>query len=160
MELMIASILENSNNLVALEPNTDNLIKLIENREINGFQFHVEDSSLSKVNKKRKNDKIKRSDILFNGYVPVKIIDLKNLIDKYYQYDALVCDSQLFNILHDFPDFLNNVKLLVLKNNYEFINHKQFVNQKLIENGFKIKQKEKGGFGCCFTSFYEIWIRN
>ena len=48
--LVIASILENSNNLVTLESDVNISKALSQNRDLNNMKFHIESSALSKEN--------------------------------------------------------------------------------------------------------------
>jgi len=62
--LIISSLLENQENLVVLECDDTSVKKLTENRELNGFKFHIEPSALSKrslINSLRSNGVIEKA---------------------------------------------------------------------------------------------------
>jgi hypothetical protein len=37
------------------------------------------------------------------------------------------------------------------------INKKNFVDDILLENGFKVDYRKPGGWGPCFDKFFEVW---
>jgi hypothetical protein len=83
--LTIAHILkqQNNNNLVVLESDTDISNQLRENRDINHFDFHIENSALSKRKLIQKDWITMESDVLLEGYKTINTITLEQLNNKY-----------------------------------------------------------------------------
>ena len=59
----------------------------------------------------------------------------------------------------DMPEVLNNINLIIIENDYWDINKKNFVDDKLLQNGFKVDYRKHGGWGPCFDKFFEVWKR-
>jgi len=158
--LIIASIVKD---LVTLESDSHISSQLEENRNINGMTFHIENSALSKRKLIQKGWDTKPSDILEPGYNWVNTITLEELNAKYnIVFDTLVldCEGAFYYILMDMPEILNNIKLIIMENDYTDISHKNFVDSVLIKNGFQVDYQEKGGWGCCYDNFFEVWKLN
>lgn len=171
--LVIASILNkyskgNDKNLVVMETCNDSFNKLNENRDINNLNFHIENSALSKKKLIQKEWNAIPSDIILDGYFPVNIIDYKTLESKYQiKFDTLVldCEGAFYYILMDYPYILNNVKLIIMENDYKSLNDYNYVKNKLIENGFIRTYKEDVHHAYenwkitqpCIDNFFEVW---
>jgi len=161
--LVIASILQNQNNFVTLESDSSISEKLIFNRDINNFYFHVENSALSARKLIQQGWDTIPSDILLDGYKPVNIINFKELKNKYgIEFDTLVldCEGAFYYILMDMPEILNNINTIIMENDYTDISHKYYVDEVLISNNFYRHYVESGGWEPCFSNFYEIWKKN
>jgi FkbM family methyltransferase len=162
--LVIAHILgkRNNNKFVTLE--SDSLIaqQLIENRDLNKFTFHIENSALSKRKLIQCGWDTKVSDILLEGYKNVDTITLDQLYSKYnIDFDTLVldCEGAFYYILMDMPEILNNVNLIIMENDYHNIYHKNYVDTVLKKYNFKVNYQEIGGWGPCQNRFFEVWRR-
>jgi hypothetical protein len=60
------------------------------------------------------------------------------------------------------PEILENIKLIVMENDYLDLTHKQYIDDVLKQNGFYVDYVESGGWGSgtpCYTNFYEVWKR-
>ena len=44
-----------------------------------------------------------------------------------------------------------------MENDYWDITHKNYIDNVLLQNNFKIKYSEAGGWGPCYNNFFEIW---
>jgi FkbM family methyltransferase len=157
--LIIASILKN-NDMVTLESDKNISKKLIKNRDLNHFNFHVECSALSNRKLIQRDWNTIPSDTLKKGYNWVNTITLDNLKNKYnIEFNTLVldCEGAFYYILMDMPEILNNIKLIIMENDYTEIYKKNYIDTKLIKNNFIRVYVEKGGFGPCFNNFYEVW---
>ena len=158
--LVIAYILENSNNLVVLESDINNARQLIENKILNNFNFHVEKSALSKRKLIQHGWNTIPSDYLLNKYNWVNVISLDYLRLKYLiKFDTLVldCEGAFYYILMDMPEILENINLIIMENDYNNIQHKYFIDDVLIKNNYIRDYVESGGWGCCYDFFYEVW---
>lgn len=158
--LIIASILNNDNNLVTLESDVNISKQLIENRDINHFHFHIEPSALSNRKLIQKDWDTIPSDILLEGYKWVNTITLEQLRMKYnIEFDTLIldCEGAFYYILMDMPDILNNINLIIMENDYHDISKKNYIDDVLTKNHFKVDYVESGGWGPCYSHFYEVW---
>jgi FkbM family methyltransferase len=163
--LVIASILKNYNNsnLVTLETDPDIAAQLRENRDVNNLNFQIENSALSKRKLIQRNWDTIQSDVLLDGYIEVNSITYDELIAKYnIVFDTLVldCEGAFYYILQDMPEVLNNIKLIIMENDYHDIEHKKYIDSVLLYNNFYVDYVEPGGWGPCFDNFFEVWKRN
>ncbi len=166
--LIIASILSKATlpntqmQMVSLECDNNISKQLIENRNLNNFNFYVENSALSKRKLIQKDWDTIVSDVLREGYKNVNIISLEELKKKYnIEFDTLVldCEGAFYYILMDMPEILNNIQTIIMENDYWEINKKIFVDECLKKNNFYLEYFEKGGWGPCQNNFYEVWKR-
>jgi FkbM family methyltransferase len=158
--LIIAFILKNSNNLVSLESNYDIYKQLEENKNLNNMNFNIENSALSTKKLIQKGWDTVQSDVLLDGYEHVNIVSFEFLQNKYnINFDTLVldCEGAFYYILQDFPELLDNIKLIIMENDYKEILHKNYVDEQLIKNDFKRVFVEQGGWGHFFNNFFEVW---
>ena len=159
--LVIASIVNNAT-FVTLECDTNIAKQLEENRDLNNFTFHIENSALSKRKLIQRGWDTKPSDVLENGYSWVNTITLDELKEKYkIPFDTLVldCEGAFYYILMDMPEILNGVNLIIMENDYYDIRHKEFVDATLKQYNFYNDYHEAGGWGCCYNNFFEVWKR-
>ena len=158
--LIIASILENKNNLVTLECDKNIAHKLKENRMINKLNFHIENSALSERKLIQLGWDTIPSDTLRPGYTWVNTITLDELKQKYnIEFDTLIldCEGAFYFILMDMPKILENISLILMENDYHDISKKQYVDKILTENNFYRDYVEPGGWGPCYDNFFEAW---
>jgi FkbM family methyltransferase len=158
--LVIASILNDNNNLVTLESdvNIANLLK--ENRDLNNFTFNIESSALSKRKLIQHEWNTQVSDILLEGHTLVNIITFDQLKNKYnINFDTLIldCEGAFYYILMDMPEILDNINLIIMENDYWDISKKIYIDDILIKNNFYVDYTESGGWGPCYNNFYEVW---
>jgi len=158
--LIIASLLNDDSNLLVLESDAESSIKLKENRDNNNFKFHIEPSALSLRNLYQKGWACIESDKEIEGYTKVNIISLIEIRNKYkIDFDTLIldCEGAFYFILKDMPDILNNIKLIIVENDYTDPNHKGYVDNILLKNNFNVVDSVRGGFGVFYNNFYEVW---
>lgn len=163
--LMIAHILkkQNNNNLVVLESDTEISKQLGENRDINHFDFHIENAALSKRKLIQKDWNTMESDVVLEGYKMINTITLEELNNKYnIPFDTLVldCEGAFYYILMDMPEILNHIKLIIMENDYNDIAHKEYIDAILKENDFYLDFSLGGGWGPCVDNFFEVWKKN
>ena len=160
--LVIAHILKQkgNNNLVTLECDTNIANQLIENRNLNNFTFHVENSALSKRKLIQKGWDTLASDTLQEDYHWVNTITLNDLNNKYkIDFDTLIldCEGAFYYILLDMPEILNNINLIIMENDYYDISQKNYIDEILKKNNFYTDYVEVGGWYPCYNNFYEVW---
>jgi FkbM family methyltransferase len=164
--LIIAQILREKNvggKLVTLECSEESAKCLAENRKLNKFDFAIEVAALSKKKLIQQGWNTMVSDEVFPGFTPVNIISWEDLENKHnITFDTLVldCEGAFFFILQDFPNILEHISLIIMENDYYQIEKKQFVDEKLRENGFSVDYSERGGWGPCEPNFFEVWKKN
>jgi FkbM family methyltransferase len=161
--MVIASILQNDTNLVTLECDSDIAIQLTENRDLNNLKFHIESSALSNRKLIQLGWDTMPSETLLEGYKWVDTITLENLKTKYdIKFDTLVldCEGAFYYILMDMPEILNDIKLIIMENDYHDISHKTYIDEILSKNDFRRDYVEGGGWGPCFNNFFEVWKKN
>lgn len=159
--LIIASIVD-CNNFVTMESDGRIAKQLIENRNLNNFKFHIEDAALSNRKLVQKGWNTIPTDILLPGTKWVNTISLDELRSKYkIEFDTLIldCEGAFYYILMDMPNILDNIKLIIMENDYNDITQKNYVDKVLIQNNFICDYKEFGGWGPCRNNFFEVWIR-
>jgi len=160
--MTIASILQDDTQLVTLECNTDTCKILDRNRQLNGFNFHIEGSALS-ANKLF----LSGWDTYLEGNQPKESVEINtitwvDLNNKYnIVFDTIIadCEGSLYYIFNDFPNILDNIKVIIMENDFHVLEHKQFVDRVLIKNGFNIAKQQSGGWGPCSSFFYQVWTK-
>ena len=158
--LVIASILKDNTNLVTLESDISIASQLKENRDLNNFNFYIENSALSNRRLIQKGWDTIPSETLKEGYNWVNTISLENLKNKYnIEFDTLVldCEGAFYYILLDMPEILNNIKLIIMENDYYDISKKNYIDEILVKNNFYVDYQESGGWGPCMKNFFEVW---
>jgi FkbM family methyltransferase len=160
--LIIASILQDDTNLVTLETDINIAKQLTENRNLNNFNFHIENSALSnrKLIQMEMCWETIPSDSLQEGYNWVNTITFDELKNKYnLEFDTLVldCEGAFYYILMDMPEILNNINLIIMENDYYDISKKNYVDEILKKNNFNRHYVERGGWGDCQEYFFEVW---
>ena len=161
--LIIASILQDDTNLITLECDANIANQLTENRDLNHFNFHIENTALSNRKLIQKGWDTMPSDTLLDGYSWVDTITLDGLKNKYnIEFDTLVldCEGAFYYILMDMPELLNNINLIIMENDYWDISQKQYVDEILKKNHFNVDYTEAGGWGPCYHNFFEVWKKS
>jgi hypothetical protein len=162
--LIIDTILNDSKNLVSLESDTGIAEKLMLNIVNNGYESYVENSALSLQPLMQKGwNTVPRIGELPEGWKKVSSISFADITKKYkITFDTLVadCEGALYYILKDDRSILDNIKLIIIENDFTDITHKEFVNKVFIEKGFHPVYHEAGGWGPCEAFFYEVWQKN
>lgn len=161
--LIIASILSNQKNLVVLESDDEIAKQLTENRDINKMEFHIENSALSKRKLIQNKWVTKCSDVLEPEWKNVNILSLDQLKEKYkIDFDTLIldCEGAFYYILVDMPEILDNVKLLIMENDYSVLDHYKYVESMLQSRGFHLTKQVGGGWGPCSNNFFEVWSKS
>lgn len=157
---VIASLLNDSRNLVVLESCLDYAILLEENRNINGLKFHIEASAISKVPLIQLGGKTIPNKVEVPGYPRVNTITFNQLQNKYrLKFDTMVvdCKGALYYLLLDDPLILKNIKMIIIKNDFEDIEHMLYVQKQFRRNGLQCLYNQPGGWAPCNNYFYQVW---
>lgn len=165
--LVIATILENDKNLVTLEPHPEIVKQLEHNKEINMCTFNIENAALSYRKLIQKGWASYPGELVIgnnqNEFININIITFEELEKKYdIIFDTIIadCEGALYYILQDNPNILDNIKLFIMENDYQDINHKNFVDDLLKEKHFERIYFSGLGWGPCKDFFYEVWKKN
>ena len=159
--LVIASIVKGEN-FVTMECDVNIAKQLEENRDLNNYTFRIESSALSKRKLIQRGWDTIPSDVLEWGYKWINTISFDELQLKYnIEFDTLIldCEGALYFMLMDMPEILNNIKLVIMENDYFDIAHMEYVHSILKKYNFHNDYREAGGWGCCYNNFFEVWIR-
>jgi FkbM family methyltransferase len=160
--LVIASILEDNSNFVTLECEPAIVKQLTENRDRNGFTFHIEPSALSKRKLIQSGWDTKEVEHVTDDLVLVPTITLEELRKKYpIAFDTLIldCEGAFYYILQDMASILDGINLIIMENDYWDLSKKLEIDIILRKNGFYVDYVEGGGWGPCQSFFYEAWKR-
>lgn len=151
--LIIASLLQDDRNLVAVECNAVKANILECNKHNNQFNFYVETSAISDHNECIKS----------LGVVDGKTITLPDFMEKYQIYfDTLVvnCEGALFHILRSYPKLLYGINLVIVENDYPSYDQKVYVDCIFRDFGLEIIRSNPGPSSrVCESNFYEVWQR-
>lgn len=161
--LIIASLVDNTK-FVVLECDPISYNQLVENRDGNQFEFAIENAALSEENLIQKGWETRPSDTLPDGYNWVNTISYQSFQDKYpLQFDTLVldCEGAFYFILKSMPTILDNIKLILVENDYTDMKHKIFVDNHLRSLGFYRDYVEPTDLDWlpCRYFFFEVWTR-
>lgn len=159
--LIISSLLENKGGkLVSLEVNEETADKLIENRNINGFNFAVEPFALSEKPLLRKGW---RTIVSYNSrkhYKDVKTISWKELTAKYpHGFDTLVldCEGAIYQILVDTPSIMDTITMVIIENDFVKKEHCDYVHNLFKQNGLEVVYSRDGK---STEQFYQVWKKS
>jgi FkbM family methyltransferase len=162
---IIASILNDSKNLVVFESSDSIAMQLKENRDLNNLNFNIEDCALSKCQLYQKGWDTVPVDFIINhtdfvNWTKVKTSTWSDIKNKYnINFNTLVadCEGALYFILRDEPTFLENFKKIIIENDFHQIEAKLAVDEEFKKYNFKRVYVKAGGWGPCQEFFYEVW---
>jgi FkbM family methyltransferase len=163
--LIIGKLLQDSRNLVTMECGPKFAEQLEINRDNNNLHFHIEKSALSKRKLIQYKWTVFESLVeeIPEGFERVQTITLPELRAKYpIEFDTLIldCEGSFYTIILDYPEILDNIKLVIVENDYKKLEEKQYVDKMLIERGLKCVYSDSGGWlhdHPCVNNFYEVW---
>jgi len=176
--LVISNILDNETNLVTLEPNKEYYNKLVENRDHNNKLFNVDNCCLS-INpvyildsRSFLEDKlddifpISFNDLDTSKANSVNIINYHDLCNKYNLiFDTLCidCEGAFYYIIKDMPYIIDNIKLIIIENDYENLAHYVYVENIFKTSGFKcvetLELHNPQWDAPCKDFFYQVWCK-
>lgn len=162
---VIASILEDSRNLVVLESDKGFAGCLQRNRDCNALQFRIEASALSKIPLIQSGWNTIPSTVDLPGYFRVDTIDFNTLQRKYeIVFDTLVadCEGALYHILKDDPEILTNIKLIIIENDYLERSQFEYTLDMFKTNGFNLIYNQtltinNRALDSVRKEFYQVW---
>jgi len=167
---IIASILNDSKNLVVFESSDSIAMQLKENRDLNNLDFNIEDCALSKCQLYQKGWDTVPVDFIINhtdfvNWTKVKTSTWSDIKNKYnIKFNTLVadCEGALYFILRDEPTFLENFKKIIIENDFKNHNDKLYVDEEFKKYNFKrvyVNELVSGPpyFDHLKEFFYEVW---
>lgn len=164
---VIASILNDSKNLVVVETDPQNTSKLIENRDLNNLHFFIEDAAISKV-ELLQNGWVSKPKTELNMYElqywrPIKTISWSQLKDKYkLQFTTLVadCEGALYYMMKEEPNLLDGINKIIIENDFTDPVHKEYVDTEFKKLNFNVVYTNCHPYIPNFNNFFEVWIRS
>jgi hypothetical protein len=162
--LVISSVLNDDTQFVTMETNVNTVATLIKTKELNKRNFAIEGAALSKRRLIQKEwVTIPLEDSIPKDYTEVNTISFQDLQKKHsLTFDTIVadCEGALYYIFQDDESVLDNIKMLIVENDYKDPTHRKYVEEILIKRGLK----------CIFSNgivlefnaygdFYQVWKR-
>lgn len=161
--LTIAALLEDESNLVTLECDKINANVAQNNRDLNNYKFHIEKSALSIRRLFQKECKSYIEELKPSNAIEIDTITWPELQHKYQiEFDTLVadCEDALYYILKDEPSLLDNIKLIIVENNYCTMTKKLEIDTIYRKAGLVLVESTVvDGRKTCLSCFYEVWMR-
>ena len=139
---IISKILNDSENLVTVEPSPYEYKILENNRKLNNFNFKIETNVLSSIPLYSKGWKTYTNYI--TNSIKVNNISWKELNDKYnLKFNVLIIDNEgnFVKILKDFPDILENITMLNIEHDFNSVEDLEYFYEKMKLNNFKMIDK-------------------
>lgn len=167
--LIISHLLQDSNNLVVLESNSEYCKILEKNKQLNNFDFNILNYALSKQKLYQHKWRTYTNTENLKKYFEVKTILFEEIEKKFnIKINTLVldCEGAFYNILKDFPNILENINKIIIENDFKEIEEKKFVDEILKQNNFYVdftmplKKSKWRKNRPCNTNFYEVWLKN
>lgn len=162
---VIGSILEDSTNLVTVEPNPEYIPLLQANRDHNGLSFHIEPAAISKKPLVQTGWNSKPSAVDVPGFFRLQIISFADVQKKYnIEFDTLVvdCEGALYDMLLDDPEILTNITTIIIENDFTRLEHARYVHDLFLVRGFQLVYNEAApdcvySIVICPDNFYQVW---
>lgn len=168
--LIIAHILnqKNNNNLVTLESGKTIYQQLLHNKTINPqLDFFIENLALScKPLKQNKWDTtFYDGSVLEDDYELVNTITFQELREKNkIEFDTLIldCEGAFYYILLDMPEILDNIKLIIIENDFKEEEQKKYFDETLLKHDFYNSYSEDLiiGPGNIRKNFFQVWKKS
>lgn len=168
--LVIAALLDDDTNLVALECDPVAVELLRNNRYLNGMGFHIEPSALSYRRLMQKGWATVPGEELREDYRWVHTITTEEVRAKYpIDFDTLVadCEGSLYFILSDNDTLLTGITTVIVESDYLSAQHKRTVEKIFTRHGLRKVYSEplvptwRHPFPPeCVASFFEVWQRD
>jgi FkbM family methyltransferase len=163
--LIIASLLDDSQNLVVVESDPSSVQKLMQNRNDNNLSFHIVPAAISRQQLIQSGWNTRPSDIVPSGWYRVNTNTYAEICASTgIQFNVLVadCEGALYYILHEEPNFFDGMNLVIMENDYRELTHKQYVDERMKAAGFKRIYVAPLGYPAmiCHEYFFEVWAKD
>lgn len=150
VSLIVATILNDDSKFVTIEPTKDIASINKKNRDINCFNYNIETNILSKTPKyleRNSYDSVanKTHEEVKDNYEKIDNITFEALQNKYnIIFDTLIidCEGAFYNIMIDFPNILNSIKIIIIENDFDTKYHYEEVLNFFIKNSFELVETE------------------
>jgi FkbM family methyltransferase len=161
---VIASLLDDSRNLVVIESDPNSAAHLRVNRHINGLGFHIIPAAISKrrlVQVGWNTKPIEDGAAVPEGWTEVATRTWGRVVAEFGTFDTLVadCEGALFHILRDEPGFLRGITTVILENDFGTLMEKEAVDAAFRGEGLRVVYQRPGPWGPCAERFYEVWSK-
>ena len=162
--IVIASILQDDSQFVTLETCKREAHYACVNRDANGKKFHIVNAALS-LHPLYQSGMTCYTEPKENA-VPVKTCTLDDIHQQYkIVFDTLVvdCEGAFYDIIHDFPTIIDNIKLIIIENDYNSDQKKLVVDEFLTKHHFYCVYRELLDSSphpqprTCNDCFFEVW---
>lgn len=159
---VIGKLLSDSSNLVVVECDPKSVASLTENRDLNNLSFHIEPSAISKIPLKQNkwnSFPMEENEILEPDWFEVRTITWPALREKYnLNFNTLIldCEGAFYYILKDAPDILQDIRLIIIENDFFDEVMKNTVHDTFIRHGFELAYNRSYGYT---FDFYQVWQR-
>jgi FkbM family methyltransferase len=167
--LVIASILNDSHNLVTVEPVTEMFTYLQQNRDVNKLSFHIEPTPLSRrrlyhIGCDTFAEELEGKEFIVppNGTL-LTTSTLHQFRSRYpLPFDTLMidCEGAFYWIVKDYPNIMNGIHTIIIENDFTNIEHAMYVRRIFTSLGFTCVFTKSGGFGPCTLFFWQVWKRD
>lgn len=174
--MIIASILKSQNNdhnYVSCEINKNDSSLLELNRNNNNFNFHIFNGTISPIPLICKYEcwkaEIQTSEIIPLGYYKCNTVswnEFKNIYDIDFDTLILDCEGGFYSILKEYSEILNNIKLIIMENDYSTKEELLFVQDTLEKHNFSNVYSKPlninnndDNMAYIYSHFFEVWIR-
>lgn len=158
---VISFLLHDETNFVTMEANRSSFNMAVINRDTNPKRnYHIEHAALSRTPMYSHDmDCIPEPR---DGYEPVPIMTFSDLKQKHpINFDTLIvdCEGAFYNIYKEFPEVLDNIKLVIVENDYHHRKEKTFIDVAFSTHGLQCVYRESflGHNVPCEDCFYEVW---
>ena len=155
-----------SKQLVTFECNPDFIDILRFHRDINGLEFQIINSALSKrpLYIRDWETTTERNINSSDEWKEIKTMDWKTMEDTYPEFHPTVlvadCEGALYPIFKDdSEEILKNLRCVIMENDYHDIDQYIYVQTQLVKHNFLCHKTIGGGWGPCANFFYQVWIR-
>jgi FkbM family methyltransferase len=146
--LVIGSLLK-TGKLVTVECDPETCKVLAENIRLNGLDIPIENAALSKRKLFQQGWMTYVEGTEPAGSKPVATISFEEIETKHnLKFDTIVadCEGALYYIFTDTPEILDGIRLLIMENDYNLIEHKIKVDEIVKSKGFRRIYAKGGGW--------------
>jgi hypothetical protein len=139
---IISKILNDSNNLVTIEPNSNERLSLEQNRQLNNFHFKIEPNVLSNIPLYSIGWRTYKNIVHDSTFV--NNISWETLLNKYnLNFNVFIIDNEgnFVDNLKTFPTMLENINLLSIEHDFNSEYDLNYFINTMNKNGFRMIDK-------------------